>query len=182
MALGIFYNGKEYDLDNDLEERAYYDAKARGSASALTQQLVDQGVVQPTTSTSSTSSTSKFADWWDKNGKFTMDTAGNILNLVTGAIVAANGTYDPNSVYMNNSGYLTQAPMMYRRSSGMSATTKIVLFGALGAAIIVGAVLYKKSKRKKRREEREREEEYEIVEHLKDTEDEKERILRVNRG
>ena len=82
--------------------------------------LYNDWAKNPTTDASS-SSTNKAQAWWDKNGQFIMDGAGNILDAVT----------------------------------------KIVLFGALGAAIIVGAVLYKKSKRKKRREEREREEEYE---------------------
>lgn len=99
--------------------------------------------------------------WWDKNGSYIMDGAGNILDAVTKIIVAKNGSYDPNQFYTGPNGGVEYNPYYSRRSSGMSATTKIVLFGALGAAIIVGAVLYKKSKRKKRREEREREEEYE---------------------
>lgn len=100
--------------------------------------------------------------WWGKNGSYIMDGAGNILDAVTKIVVATQGSYDPNQYYTGPDGYVQYNPNYYpRRSSGMSATTKIVLFGALGAAIIVGAVLYKKSKRKKRREEREREEEYE---------------------
>ena len=99
--------------------------------------------------------------WWDKNGSYIMDGAGNILDAVTKIVVATKGSYDPNQYYTGPNGYVQYNPYYSRRSSGMSATTKIVLFGALGAAIIVGAVLYKKSKRKKRREEREREEEYE---------------------
>lgn len=109
----------------------------------------------------SSSSTNKAQAWWDKNGQFIMDGAGNILDAVTKIVVATNGSYDPNQYYTGPNGYVQYNPYYSRRSSGMSATTKIVLFGALGAAIIVGAVLYKKSKRKKRREEREREEEYE---------------------
>lgn len=110
----------------------------------------------------SSSNTNKAQSWWNDNGKFIMDGAGNILDAVTKIVVATQGSYDPNQYYTGANGYVQYNPNYYpRRSSGMSATTKIVLFGALGAAIIVGAVLYKKSKRKKRREEREREEEYE---------------------
>ena len=99
--------------------------------------------------------------FWDKNGQLIMDGAGNILDAVTKIVVATQGSYDPNQYYTGPNGYVQYNPYYSRRSSGMSATTKIVLFGAIGAAIIVGAVLYKKNKRKKRREEREREEEYE---------------------
>lgn len=108
----------------------------------------------------SSSNTNKAQSWWNDNGKFIMDGAGNILDAVTKIVVATQGSYDPNQYYTGANGYVQYNPYYSRTSSGMSATTKIVLFGALGAAIVVGAVLYKKNKRKRRREEREEEYEY----------------------